>query len=511
MFEKRKDLRDVSAEQRQAPREQNTSDAPLTRRSRSEAPQARASEPAAPQRPAQQARPAEKPVNKEQPMAQKKKKKAGNRKKIITICAAAAVVVAVAGVGVFGFLSGWFDKEPDLFMLDDGLVAAGVSVEGVQVGGDAPKDALTKLEALVAESQEAIVLPIVIADRTEEVPISQLGVGTSGEDALGIAMAVGRSGGIEDRRKQIADARQSGMDCELKFDYDENTIREAVIAYCDAVPREPTKEEVKFDPSLPERFTFTERKAGFIPDTNQFASMVLERVRNWDFSAITMPGEAIEPDGASTGVIENTVLIAKHSTSFSGSSYGRAYNIKLGLSKINGKIVQPGETFSVEDNLGNTTDGRVWKSAGAIENGVPTDQVGGGICQVSTTLFNAVVRSDLKIDEWWFHSILSSYTPIGTDAALNYGTADFRFTNNTEWPIYIVAYTQGTKAYCEIWGRPIPDGGSIDIVGVRTGTIPQPKDIEVTNEKDVSGGRMGHRCTTYKIYKDKDGKEIKRV
>ena len=72
---------------------------------------------------------------------------------------------------------------------------------------------------------------------------------------------------------------------------------------------------------------------------------------------------------------------------------------------------------------------------------MPTDAIGGGICQVSTTLFNAVVRSDLQIDEWWFHSIVSSYTPIGTDAALNYGTADFRFTNNTEWPVYIVAYT----------------------------------------------------------------------
>ena len=64
---------------------------------------------------------------------------------------------------------------------------------------------------------------------------------------------------------------------------------------------------------------------------------------------------------------------------------------------------------------------------------------------------------------------------------------------------------------CEIWGRPIPDGGSIDILGVRTGTIPQPANIEVTNPKEVSGGRMGYRATTYKIYKDANGREIKRV
>ena len=119
------------------------------------------------------------------------------------------------------------------------------------------------------------------------------------------------------------------------------------------------------------------------------------------FSEIVMPGEAVEPDGTPSDVIANTVLVSKQSTSFAGSSYGRAYNIKLGLQKINGKIVQPGETFSVEDALGNTTDGRIWKSAGAIENGVPTDAIGGGICQVSTTLFNAemCIRDSTRLSE----------------------------------------------------------------------------------------------------------------
>ena len=438
-------------------------------------------------------------------------KKRVSRKKLLVIGLCVAAVLCIGGGVAYAYFAGWFQKEPTVVMVDNGLVAAGVSVETIQLGGDTPEKALEKLNPLVEESHQSTVLPVVISDRTEEVPISKLGITSSAETALKTAMSVGRTGGVEDRKNQIQTARQSGVKCDLKYEYDEASIRAAVKEYCASISPEPTKEEVTFDPSLPERFIFSERKDGFIPETDKFVNMVLERVRNWDFSEIVMPGEAVEPDGTPSDVIANTVLVSKQSTSFAGSSYGRAYNIKLGLQKINGKIVQPGETFSVEDALGNTTDGRIWKSAGAIENGVPTDAIGGGICQVSTTLFNAVVRSDLQIDEWWFHSIVSSYTPIGTDAALNYGTADFRFTNNTEWPVYIVAYTSGSNAVCEIWGRPIPDGGSIDILGVRTGTIPQPANIEVTNPKEVSGGRMGYRATTYKIYKDANGREIKRV
>ena len=131
-------------------------------------------------------------------------------------------------------------------------------METIQLGGDTPEKALEKLNPLVEESHQSTVLPVVISDRTEEVPISKLGITSSAETALKTAMSVGRTGGVEDRKNQIQTARQSGVKCDLKYEYDEASIRAAVKEYCASISPEPTKEEVTFDPSLPERFIFSE-------------------------------------------------------------------------------------------------------------------------------------------------------------------------------------------------------------------------------------------------------------
>ena len=128
-------------------------------------------------------------------------------------------------------------------------------------------------------------------------------------------------------------------------------------------------------------------------------------------------------------------------------------NMKLALSKVNGTILQPGEEFSYNTTLGDSTDpNNGWLPAGGISSGVIVQMYGGGICQGSTTLYIAALNAGMEIVERWEHAIPSSYCPIGLDATVDYGNLDFRFKNPLETPVYISAWMDGTTLYVEFYG-----------------------------------------------------------
>ena len=423
---------------------------------------------------------------------------------IVSICA-----VLLASTAALLWVFGIFDRIPELVLIDDGTIAVGVTVDGVAVGGDDRAAALSKFETTT--EQEGPYLPIVISNRTEKLYLKDLGLRTTPEHQLETALLVGRTGGIEQRMESRESARQSGLAVHSDFEYDPATVEENLRKFSASVPRDPVEEQVIFKPETEERFEFIEQKDGFVPDEEAFVAAAMERIEKGDFSELVMPGEARPCTGESKGLIENTTLIAKFTTSFAGSIPGRVQNIKESAKRCNGTILQPGEVFSCNEAMGPRTDPNVWGVAGAIVGGVMTTGRGGGICQTSTTLFNAVFCSDLEIVDWHVHAIPASYVPKGTDATMSWGGPDFQFRNNTDYPIYIVMYTEGTTVTAEIWGRPLPDGMTVEILPVITGYIAQPADIEVTDPSQVSSGYSGCSFVTYRVYKDKDGNEIERV
>ena len=132
-------------------------------------------------------------------------------------------------------------------------------------------------------------------------------------------------------------------------------------------------------------------------------------------------------------------------TPYYGSSYERNTNVEVGASKINGTLIMPGETFSVTAAVTPFNADNGYYPAPSYESGQVVDTYGGGICQVSTTLYNAVLKAELQVDERHNHTMLVSYVDPSKDAAIAEGLMDFVFTNNTDAPIYIygVGY-QGT-------------------------------------------------------------------
>lgn len=140
-------------------------------------------------------------------------------------------------------------------------------------------------------------------------------------------------------------------------------------------------------------------------------------------------------------------------TPYSGSdNNNRNTNLKLACQAINGKIVYPGETFTYNHTLGERTAERGYKPAASYVNGKTVDTYGGGICQVSSTLYYCTLIADLEIVERWPHGYISSYIDPGMDASVSWNSGDFRFKNNTNYPIRIEASRKNGYVYVQLMG-----------------------------------------------------------
>lgn len=190
------------------------------------------------------------------------------------------------------------------------------------------------------------------------------------------------------------------------------------------------------------------------------------------FAAALIIAAAI-PFAAAGGVAEASAdgfeyfdeLMGEYTTSYSSSGYSRKHNIKLASDAIDGKVVAPGEEFSFNVTVGVRSEKRGYLSAPVIVNGEYTKGTGGGVCQVSTTLYNAVLRSGVKVTKVSAHSLPVSYVPYSMDAMVSEAT-DFRFLNDTPYPVRIQMKADGERLKASLYGFPVyTDGISVRFDG----------------------------------------------
>lgn len=145
-------------------------------------------------------------------------------------------------------------------------------------------------------------------------------------------------------------------------------------------------------------------------------------------------------------------VLSSVSTSLNTGNVDRTNNVTLAAKYMNGTILNPGEEFSYNGVVGQRTTERGFKAAGAYSNGQLIDEVGGGVCQPSSTLYMAVLRADLEVTERTNHSMTVAYTPLGEDATVSYGSLDFKFKNNTDYPIKLITVREGSQMKAKIMG-----------------------------------------------------------
>lgn len=207
-------------------------------------------------------------------------------------------------------------------------------------------------------------------------------------------------------------------------------------------------------------------------------------------------------------------VLGEYTTNVSGSSV-RKNNVRLAGEKCN-VILLPGEEFSYNQTVGKRTKENGFGEAGAYLNGETVQEVGGGVCQTSSTLYNAVVLANLKVTKRSNHTYISSYVPIGRDATVSWGGPDFKFKNNRDYPIKIEASYAKSKLTCKIIGTDV-DGSYVKFTSEKTGdvgfntkyenddTIPEGQQVTRT------AGSNGGRAVSYRLVYDKNGNLISKT
>lgn len=204
--------------------------------------------------------------------------------------------------------------------------------------------------------------------------------------------------------------------------------------------------------------------------------------------------------------------LSKYTTIYDAGNYNRAHNVALAAKTLNGTILLPGETFSYNGKLGNTNAAKGYKQATAYVGGKVVPSYGGGICQVSSTLYNAVLYANLEIVERYNHSYAVSYVPAGRDATVAYGGKDFKFKNTRSYPIKIVASAKNGIVSISIAGiEEEMDKYEIVLTSTVLSTTQNQtvyennSSLEEGTEKVIQSGYVGKTSIAYKIVKNPDG------
>ena len=322
--------------------------------------------------------------------------------------------------------------------------------------------------------------------------------------AIDSAYNIGRDGDYKERYKIIKDLDKNKKNIDMNYSYDKDKIKEQVKNVEKEVYVAPKNSELK---RANGKFSITDEQSGYDMNIDETSDKVEKFVANKEVGVVQISVNEIKPKITKAENQKATSLIGSFHTNFTGSmSMGRNENLRVGCEKINGSVLLPGEVFSMNDALGPQTYEYGFRPGGVIVNGKIEDGIGGGVCQVTTTLYNAVIRAELDVVERKNHSLAVAYVPLGMDAAIAGNYKDFKFKNSTEYPVYIEAYLADNKLITNVYGNEVHEAGrSVEFEKVYNSTIQKPAEkitedaTKPLGEREVTfKGKTGSKVSTFK-------------
>lgn len=251
----------------------------------------------------------------------------------------------------------------------------------------------------------------------------------------------------------ISQFNKEGGSINVAFNYMFVGLDEKIESILDEVEIAPINSEIEFNPNKSKPFEITESVNGKRVDKNALYRDINEQFLT--SNTINVELQFVEEIPAITKEYNEglTQKISSFKTNVSDSTGGRKHNVKQALEQFNGFIIHPQEQVSFNEIIGEHTLENGYKTATIIFNGEFTDGIGGGICQASSTLYNALLRGGVEINEVHKHSLPVRYVPLGLDAMVAEHTADLKFTNTSNYPIYIHTYYDENSVGVDLYSK----------------------------------------------------------
>lgn len=262
-------------------------------------------------------------------------------------------------------------------------------------------------------------------------------------------------------------------------------------------------------------FTFAGEQTGIAINEEQLKSDIQSALSAKQFDkVITVSASEVQPEYSTAAAKQKYKTIGTYTTNTTSNSK-RNTNIRLAAEALNGTIVGPGQEVSFNDTVGQRTEAKGYQGAAAYNNGEVVQEIGGGVCQVSTTLYNAALKAGMKISMRRSHTFEPSYVTPGMDATVSWGGPDFRFINTSSSAIGIKASYSNQTVTVSIYGVPVLEDGvtySLEATKTETFDLPEPQyeedqTLQPGQEVVKSKGTQGSRWQVKLVVK-KDGQVI---
>lgn len=317
------------------------------------------------------------------------------------------------------------------------------------------------------------------------------------ENLVNEAFKLGRSGNAKERMETLKNLLANPKNFEVKSSYNLEKLNEIIKEVSEKLNSEPVDEKIDFSK---EKASVIDGKLGIKVET--------EKITN-NFKAIPVkfnleiPVSVTEYKKLDRNLVSSIKGVIGEATTKFDYQPNRNTNIKIAANKMNEFVVNPGETFSFANVLGEVSSSTGYKPAGTFVNDKVVDSIGGGICQVSSTLYQALVKSDLKIVERNQHSMRVDYCTIGLDAMYYAGSSDLKFKNNFDFPIIIKSYVSNGSLTFKVFGDTDKKNYEISLFTSGVSTIPMPieeiEDPELPEGEKVivEKGFNGYRGSSY--------------
>ncbi|MCX7781290.1 MAG: VanW family protein [Negativicutes bacterium] len=389
-------------------------------------------------------------------------------------------------------------------------VYSGVYLEGVEVSGKT-REEVAQLLLFWQNQYRTKTLTVYYGDTNYRIAAQDIEFEIDVESTLDEVWHVGRRGSWPERLRNIKNAKQEGYRVPVRFRYNENKLANLFEQWKEAIDRPPRNAALSIVTG-----DIVPQEPGRRLEVELLRPALLSALRKKDAANVALPVTPLYPeitvaDIAQTGIRE---LLGQFTTVFDDKDVNRTANVKLAARKINGHIVYPGQVFSFNETVGPRDKAHGFREALEIVDGEFVPGVGGGVCQVSSTLYNSALLANLAIVERTNHSKPLVYVPIGRDATVAYGVIDFKFKNTLDFPVMIMAETQGNKLHIGLFGQQrFP--GTVEIVSTDRQVIPpsvvkrQDQALYLGETKVDRQGKPGYEVTTIRIVR-MNGREIKR-
>ena len=398
-------------------------------------------------------------------------------------------------------------------------IESGIYANDMDLSGMTTQEAGDKIKTYVDSFGVAEITLNAVNGGTIDTTAAELGLKWGNETILDEVANFGRDGDILQCYKELKDLEHSNKIYKVAFDFDKDRIRTIIEENAEQYNQEAVNATMM---KTETGFEITEGHIGVMVDTEASADAVYNYLTdNWDGTgcAIDLVIVVDEPIGKAEDLAKVQDVLGTFTTSYSTSGGSRSANVANGCNLINGTTLFPGEEFSAYEAVAPFTEANGYYMAGSYLNGQVVDSLGGGICQVSTTLYNAVLLSELDVTERYNHSMIVTYVDPSADAAIAESSGkDFKFRNNTDYPIYIEGSTTSDKQITfTIYGVETRDTANREVAYesvVLERTVPEEEVIYADESLpvgycSVQSAHIGYKAQLWKVVRE-NGVEVSR-